>query len=115
MKNDVKIWRKAGLCVDPLTLRVLAGASGEAVSATASRSWTQFSKVRFPTFQSVIPQPRSSNRTKRKWPARKRIQWRQTGLSQSYSRWVSQFAALTSTGPWPASAHASCTPSPVRR
>jgi hypothetical protein len=91
------------------------GAPGAAVSATASRSWTQRSKERSPTFQSVIPQPRSSNRTRRKWSERKRIQWRQTGLSQSYSRWVSQFEALTSRGPWPASAHASCTPSTVRR
>src|SRR5437899_858496 len=84
----------------------IIGAAGAAVSATASRSWTQRSKERSPTLQSVIPQPRSSDRTKRKWSAKKRSQWRQTGLSQSYSRWVSQFEALTSSGPPPASAQA---------
>ena len=31
-------------------------------------------------------------------------QWLQTGLSQSYSRWLSQLAALTSGGPCPTSA-----------
>ena len=86
-----------------------------AASTTASRSSTQRAKDRSPTFQSVIPQPRSSCRTKRNWPEKNRIQCRQTGLSQSYSRWVSQFAALMRTGPAPASAHASWTPSGVRR
>src|SRR5215207_5881213 len=38
-------------------------------------------------------------------------QYRQTGLSQSYSRWVSQFATLTSGGPLPWRAHASLSPS----
>ena len=51
---------------------------------------------------------------KRKWSLKKRIQCRQTGLSHSYSRWVSQFAALIITGPAPASAQASWTPSVVR-
>src|SRR5215216_1749989 len=51
---------------------------------------------------------------KRKWSLKKRIQCRQTGLSHSYSRWVIQFAALISTGPVPASAQASWTPSSVR-
>ncbi len=29
--------------------------------------------------------------------------WLQIGLCQSYSRWLSQLAAFTSGGPWPAS------------
>src|SRR5829696_2476156 len=38
-------------------------------------------------------------------------QYRHTGLSQSYSRWVSQLATLTSGGPLPWRAHARLSPS----
>src|SRR5437762_13224820 len=51
---------------------------------------------------------------KRKCSDKNWIQCFQTGLSSSYSRWVSQFAALTTTGPVPDSAHASRIPSDAR-
>jgi hypothetical protein len=86
-----------------------------AASMTASRSSTQRSTDRLLVVQSVIPQPRSSWRTKRRRSLKNCSQCRQIGLSQSYSRWVSQFEALTSGGPVPDSAQASFTPSDVCR
>jgi hypothetical protein len=61
--------------------------------------------------QSLIPQPRSSYRTNRKWPEKNAIQCRQTGLSRSYSRWVNHVAALTSGSPSPDVAQPRRTPS----
>src|SRR5262249_28307235 len=49
-----------------------------------------------------------------KWPERKSVQWRHTGLSRSYSRCVSQVAALTRGRPSPDSAHARRTSSDAR-
>src|ERR1700752_2522488 len=50
-------------------------------------------------------------RTRRWWRESSSIQGRHTGLSGSYSRWVSQCGARTRGGPSPVSANASRVPS----
>jgi hypothetical protein len=89
----------------------VTGPAGRAASITASRSSVHCGTVSWRSFHSLMPQPRSSWRTKRKCAEKNCIQCRQTGLCHSYSRCVSQFAALTSTGPVPASAQARRVPS----
>ena len=65
------------------------------------------------TSQSDSPLPRWSKRTSRQWRASSASTGPQTGLRHSYSRWLSQFGALSTGGPSPMLAQAICTPSGV--
>jgi hypothetical protein len=85
--------------------------STPAASITVSRSSTQRSSESSPTSRSDIPQPRRSYRTTVFVCPSASSQWRQTSLSQSNSRWVSQFEAFTIDGPRPCLAYARRTPS----
>ena len=74
-------------------------ASNPASSTTASRSASRSSSEKSVTSQSERPWPRSSNRmTVANLPSSAR-KCRQTGLSQSYWRWLSQHVEMTQRRP----------------
>lgn len=95
----------------PSELPTMAKRCNPAASTTASTSLTSASKDSSSTSQSDRPTARGSSRSSVWRRVNSVIQWRDTGLSQSYSTCVSQVGARTSGGPWPASAQAMRVPS----
>ena len=84
-------------------------------ATTASRSASRAGREKSSTVQSDRPKPRSSYRTTVASAPSWSRKWRQTGLCQSYWRWLSQHEATTSGGPLPWIAYASRTPSAARQ
>ena len=82
-----------------------------AASTAVSTSRTMASNVSSSTFHSDMPMPRGSMRSSVWRRVNSVIQWRETGLSQSYSMCDSQVGARTSGGPLPATAQAMRVPS----
>src|SRR6476620_4483217 len=84
-------------------------------ATTASRSASRAGREKSSTVQSDRPKPRSSYRTTVASAPSWSRKWRQTGLCQSYWRWLSQHDATISGGPLPWIAYASRTPSAARQ
>src|SRR5207244_4491304 len=80
-----------------------------------SRSPNRASSEKSSTVQSDIPNPRSSYLTTVAIAPRPSRKWRQTGLCQSWWRWLSQHETTTRGGPLPWTAYARRTPSRARQ